>query len=146
MKSCPWCDSVVELLSCYRNMTQRPSCNKDEFVCKGCGVTVNWDMSTHKKIAAWDKRYKPKKKFTPPTLADVQAYAKDKGYSVDAKKFVDYYTESDWKDNKGKPVKNWKLKVISWSDNGSTQNNQTQRKAHRGVNSQYTDDKLMSTT
>ena len=54
------------------------------------------------------------KKFTPPTLEDVKAYAESRGNKVDAQKFFDYYTEGKWKDSGGKPVKNWKQKMITW--------------------------------
>lgn len=56
---------------------------------------------------------KPPKKFIPPTIAEVEDYIDEKGFTVDAKKFIDYYTELDWHDKEGKPVKNWKLKIIS---------------------------------
>ena len=61
------------------------------------------------------------KPFVPPTLQEIQSYISEKKYNVDAKKFFEWYTESEWKDRDGKPVKNWKLKVITWSThNGST--------------------------
>lgn len=61
------------------------------------------------------KPSKPKpKRFTPPTLEEVQAYCKERHNNVDAKKFYDYYTASDWYDAKGDKVKSWKQKVITW--------------------------------
>lgn len=54
------------------------------------------------------------KKFEPPTLEDVKAYAKSRGNKVDAQKFYDYYTAGNWVDVKGNPVKNWKQKMITW--------------------------------
>ncbi len=50
-----------------------------------------------------------------PTLQEIKDYIATKEYNVDPQTFYDYYTESDWKDCKGKPVKNWKLKVITWN-------------------------------
>ena len=52
--------------------------------------------------------------FTPPTLADVESYCKERGNNISAKRFFDYYTANEWKDGKGNKVKNWKQKVISW--------------------------------
>lgn len=52
--------------------------------------------------------------FEPPTLAEVEAYCKERGNSVDAKRFFDYFEANDWKDAKGNPVKSWKQKVITW--------------------------------
>lgn len=67
------------------------------------------------------KNKEPKKKkklFVPPTLKDIQLYATEKNYDINCKKFLEWYTESGWLDVKGRPVTNWKLKVISWSSNG----------------------------
>ena len=52
--------------------------------------------------------------FTPPTLEEVQAYCKERGNTVDAKAFFDYYEAGHWKDSKNQPVKSWKQKVITW--------------------------------
>ncbi len=52
--------------------------------------------------------------FTPPTLEEVQAYCKERGNTVDAKAFFDYYEAGHWRDSKNQPVKSWKQKVITW--------------------------------
>ena len=67
-----------------------------------------------------DIEKKPKKRFVPPTLEEVKAYCQERGNNVDAQKFFDYYSADKWIDGKGKPVKNWKQKVILWerSDEG----------------------------
>ena len=65
---------------------------------------------------------KPKrKKFVPPTLEEVQAYCLERNNNVDAQKFYDYYTASEWHDGKGNKVKNWKQKVITWERDGNGQ-------------------------
>lgn len=63
---------------------------------------------------------KPQKRFVPPTLDEVKVYCQERGNNVDAKAFFDYYDTGNWKDAKGKPVRNWKQKVITWErgDNG----------------------------
>ena len=55
-----------------------------------------------------------RKRFTPPTLEEVQAYCRERNNNVDAKKFYEYYNTGNWKDAKGNPVKNWKQKLITW--------------------------------
>ena len=70
---------------------------------------------------------KPKKKyqrkpFVPPTLEDVENYAREAGLNVDPKSFYDYFTVPDddgrtWIDSEGKPVRNWKQKMQTWSRN-----------------------------
>ena len=54
------------------------------------------------------------KKFVPPTLEEVKAYAAERGSDVDAKRFFDYFTAGDWKDSRGNPVRSWKQKFLTW--------------------------------
>lgn len=56
----------------------------------------------------------PQKRFVKPTLDEIKAYCQERGNNVDAKAFFDYYETGNWKDAKGKPVRNWKQKVITW--------------------------------
>lgn len=60
--------------------------------------------------------YKAQKRFTPPTISEVEEYAREKGYSVDAEKFVAYYESKGWLVGKS-PMKNWKAAVVTWSKN-----------------------------
>lgn len=64
---------------------------------------------------------KEKPQFIPPTLAEVQKYISDKGLFVDGKKFIDYFEAGRWRDSEGKPVKNWKQKLITWDSKGRTE-------------------------
>lgn len=66
---------------------------------------------------------KKKKEFTPPTLEEVEAYCKERKNNVDAKRFIDYYSVDDWKDKNGKPVRNWKQKMISVWEKDDNKNN-----------------------
>lgn len=55
-----------------------------------------------------------------PTLEEIEDYISDKNLNVDAQKFYEYFDAGDWLDSKGKPVRNWKQKLITWSNsNGS---------------------------
>lgn len=52
--------------------------------------------------------------FSPPLLKDVIEYFDLNGYSeVSANRAYKYYSEANWHDSQGKPVKNWKQKMIS---------------------------------
>lgn len=60
-----------------------------------------------------------RRNFKPPTLEEVQAYCAERGSKVDARKFYDYFSTPDdmgrtWIDSEGKPVRNWKQKIITW--------------------------------
>lgn len=79
------------------------------------GNTENGEPIPYKKSNK-KHRNKPNKEFVPPTLEEVEAYCKERNNSVDAKKFYDYFTASDWVDSKGKKVVSWKQKVITWEN------------------------------
>ena len=72
----------------------------------------------------------PQKRFTKPTLEEVQAYCQERNNSVDAKAFFDYYETGNWKDAKGKPVRNWKQKVITWE---RTEKNGTHKQSNKST-------------
>lgn len=57
---------------------------------------------------------KKSSRFAPPTLEEVEKYCLERNNDVDPKRFWDYFNASGWKDSLGKPVRNWKQKVISW--------------------------------
>jgi len=54
------------------------------------------------------------KDFIAPVLSEIEAYIKEQNLNLDGVYFLQYYTASNWFDNKGKKIKNWKLKLISW--------------------------------
>ena len=53
------------------------------------------------------------KRFTPPSLEEVEAYCRERGNSVDAERFIDYYTSNGWKVGKN-TMKDWKAAVRTW--------------------------------
>lgn len=55
------------------------------------------------------------KRFIKPTLEEVKAYAIDKKFTLDTDYFFEFYETAKWLDAGGKPVKNWKLKLLTWS-------------------------------
>ena len=82
-------------------------------------VTTNKNVKKNKNV----KNKEDSSRFTPPTLDEVIAYAKEKNQNEDlARRFYDYFTTGNWIDSKGKKVSNWKQKFITWiSYNGGTQ-------------------------
>ena len=72
------------------------------------------------------KERKTSKKFVPPTREQVREYVKERNSSVDADRFYDYFNEGNWVDSEGKPVLNWKQKLITW-----------EKKAGKGKNANY---------
>lgn len=67
--------------------------------------------------------------FEPPTLEAITEYCRERGSPVDPKRFFDYYNARHWIDSKGKPVTEWKSRLISWEDSETeTQKPKTGRK------------------
>lgn len=63
-----------------------------------------------------NKTIKEKKKFTPPSFEEVEAYCKERNSSVNPKDFYDYFDTGHWIDSRGEPVRNWKQKIITWEN------------------------------
>lgn len=63
-----------------------------------------------------NKTIKEKKKFTPPSFEEVEAYCKERNSPVSPKDFFDYFDTGHWIDSKGEPVRNWKQKIITWEN------------------------------
>lgn len=49
------------------------------------------------------------------TIEEVRKYVQENNLNIDADYFFKYYETAEWKDNKGKPIRNWKLKALNWS-------------------------------
>ena len=75
-----------------------------------------------------EETIKKKKEFIAPTLEEIKAYALERDRLDLVDKFFSYYQASEWKDNKGKKVKNWKLKFVTWENNNPKPNTSYQPK------------------
>lgn len=106
------------LESLVTDTTQKAECDLIAY-CKKC-------------VRAFVEKEKTKEEFVAPTLEEVRAYVREKGYNLDVEKFHRYYTESNWKDARGKQVKNWKLKLMVWDrpKHSNFANNGKQPKKH----------------
>lgn len=63
----------------------------------------------------------PRKRFTPPTVKDVESYCQERGNNVDAQRLVDFYTASGWMRGKS-PIRDWKACVRTWEKNNDERN------------------------
>lgn len=52
----------------------------------------------------------------PPTVDEVAAYCREKGYSIDAEHFVSYYESNGWRVGKN-PMKDWRAACRTWARN-----------------------------
>lgn len=76
-------------------------------------------LSTNRIEKNKTKNKRKEKEFIAPTLEEVEKYVVEKKLSVNAKKFYDYFTEGNWIDSKGNPVKSWKQKILTWNGYGN---------------------------
>ena len=54
---------------------------------------------------------------TPPKVEEVEAYCRERGNDIDARRFVDYYAVSGWKRG-GKLIEDWRALIRLWEQNG----------------------------
>ena len=53
----------------------------------------------------------------PPSLEEIESYCRERGNSVNAQRFLDFYTANGWRIGKVL-MKDWKAAVRSWETNG----------------------------
>ncbi len=111
-----------------RNKTEiKPKHNLTETKAK---PNENDNVNVNENVDIKEKDYGvvPKEKamrFLPPTLEDVQNYCQERGNSVDAEKFYDFYQSKGWYVGKNK-MKDWNAAVRTWEKEGGAN---TQRSA-----------------
>ena len=53
--------------------------------------------------------------FKKPTVKQIEAYCKEKGYNVNAERFYAYYEANGWKVGRN-AMKSWQAAVVHWSN------------------------------
>jgi len=53
-------------------------------------------------------------RFSAPTPSEVAEYCRERGNSVNAQRFCDFYGRQGWRLNNGQPMKDWKAAVRLW--------------------------------
>lgn len=87
----------------------------------GNKVPIRWEQSSYNNIEdnidnnIADKENKKRKTepFKKPTLEEVTAYIQERKSPIDSERFYAYYESVGWIVGK-KPMKNWKMAVITW--------------------------------
>lgn len=59
------------------------------------------------------------KRFSPPSVTEVEAYCRERNNNIDAETFVDFYTAKGWRVGNN-PMKDWKAAVRTWEKRNST--------------------------
>lgn len=52
-------------------------------------------------------------RFSPPSVQEIEEYCTEKGFCIDAERFVDYYASIGWRVGKN-PMKDWRAAVRTW--------------------------------
>lgn len=63
-----------------------------------------------------NKESNSSRRFVKPTIEQIAAYCKEKGYDVEAERFFNYYESKGWVVGKS-PMKDWKAAVRTWASN-----------------------------
>ena len=72
---------------------------------------------------------KKEKRFTPPSVEEVKAYAREKDYHFDAEAFVAFYQSKGWKVG-NQPMKDWKSATVTWEKRELKQKQPTKPKGN----------------
>lgn len=83
---------------------------------KSTSKPTNDRQATDKQPTTSKESKKVRNTTTTPTIQEVRAYVAEKNLMIDADYFYEYYTTAEWKDIKGNPIKNWKLKALNWNN------------------------------
>ena len=128
----PEMDGMTQMCFAFIKQDMDENREKYEAVCqkraeagkKGGRPKTNGLEEEAKKTNAFPKKQEEpnetkQKRFTPPTVQEVRDYINDKGYTVDAQRFVDFYDSKGWMIGKNK-MKDWKAAVRTWNKSGET--------------------------
>ena len=86
---------------------------KDSTAIPANGKNGNTETDTDTLPSDDGKRDTRAARFTPPTVDDVAAYVTEKGYHVNAERFVSFYQQKGWMVGKNR-MKDWKAAVRNW--------------------------------
>lgn len=93
-----------QALQCNANVTEtKRLCNVEKEIEKEI------EIEREKK----EKKEAPPRRFTKPTLSEIEDFINENNYIVNAAKFFDYYESNGWKVGRNS-MKDWKAAVRSW--------------------------------
>lgn len=71
------------------------------------------DKEEVEEVPTVPKKREARKRFSPPSAAEVREYCRERENVVDAESFVDFYAAKGWKVGNA-PMKDWKAAVRTW--------------------------------
>lgn len=91
------------------DITTKQERNKSDMIHKN----VKNERMKEKERGSVNAPHTPKQPFQTPTIAEISAYIKEKGYQFDPERFIDFYESKGWYVGKNK-MKDWKAAVRNW--------------------------------
>ena len=98
------------------NQTQPTITNQNQIGYTETKLTQEKDKDEDKEEDEKEKAKKERRRFTPPTLEEVQAYIAENGYPVDARRWMAHYESNGWMVGKVK-MTDWRAAVRTWAHN-----------------------------
>ena len=98
----------LEVGQCLPNVRQEIEIEKE------IDIEIDKEKEIYKEKEKSDKPTRTR--FIAPTVEEVKAYCKERNNTVDAERFVNYYTSNGWRVGKNK-MQDWKSAVRSWENN-----------------------------
>lgn len=123
-------DSITDTITpCdKRSFAQSDDKTLDSIVNRQINTIVNGnkEIKEIKENNIEGKRRKPP--FHPPSIEEVKSYVLEKGYSVDAEQFVNFYESKGWMVGKNK-MSNWHAAIATWQKRENERNGNFQQKS-----------------
>lgn len=107
-----WVAESIKKSKAYSESRKNNRTQKENKICESYDEHMDYDNGKEKIIL--NNKGAPKKVFEPPDISEVVDFFIVNGYPPDlAERAHQFYAVADWKDSKGKKVRNWKQKMLS---------------------------------
>jgi len=97
------------------NLETEPQPNETEPKANESLTTNHKPLTTNHKPITIVQKTRPR--FTRPTVEEIRNYCIERQNTIDPESFFAHYETNGWVQGKGKPVKNWKMAIITWEKN-----------------------------
>lgn len=133
------CQSTDEGIAEYWRIVDRNNRNAPRGMLPSVEPVVNQSLSSGKPINNPINQLTNKESnnlSNHPTIAEVEAYCKEKGLNADVRGFMETMERQGWRDRDGRMVENWKTFLGKWDKRGKTVS------AQRYGQREYTEEEL----
>lgn len=139
-----WSNSVIARLDRRREISDRRKASatsrwkqrqQEEQVQSREDANALQELSKGKEIEEGEG-VKTAKRFCPPTLEEVKAYCAEKEYTIDAERFIDFYTSKGWFVGKNK-MKDWRAAVRNWHKGSNERQGNVPNSSRNNINDEW---------